>query len=179
MKTVVLITAGILLVALSAAFSQSDTLSKERWKELVVANDEYIQALIVLDKNVLENAKVLIHAFKTKRSASIEMARYHTSEIGRSLAASQDYLTRLQKATDIVMDEIQIAHLAGLHKHYQKAIGDHKVLQDELIKATPATAVIVMKAQEIYSEMEKAEKVQIDLHLKMEKKVPVPATSKK
>ena len=54
-----------------------------RWKKAMAENDEYIHALLAADRNVLENAKVLIHNIVTKQKLFNEMAQYHSDEIGR------------------------------------------------------------------------------------------------
>jgi hypothetical protein len=109
---------------------------------------------------------------QTKKTAFFEMAKHHSDEIGRSLATSEDYLTRLQKTTDIAMDEIHIAYFAGLHQHYRKAIEDHRAIQEELIKKSPATSVIIMNAMRIYAEVQKAGKEQKSLEVELKIKEP-------
>jgi hypothetical protein len=109
---------------------------------------------------------------QTKTTANMAIATYHSNEMGRSLAESEDYLTRLEKATDKAMDMMQLGYLVDLHKYYQKAIQEQKLLQAELLKASPAKSVILMKATAIYAEMEKAGQKQVDLDLKMDIKEP-------
>lgn len=172
MKTIIVTAASVMLAGFIAAYPQDDTSKIAHWKQALSDNDEYLHALSVLDKNVMENAKVLIHNIETKRSANYEIAKNHSAEIARSLAASENYLTRLEKATDQALDAMQLGYLADFHQHYRKAIEEQLMLQEELIKASPAKSVIVMKAKAIYAEMEKAGKEQIDLDLKMEIKEP-------
>jgi len=172
MKMVLYAALSMVLTSFFAAFPQDDTMSLGQWKKTLAANDEFLHALEVMDKNLLENAKALIHNLQTKKTVFLEMAKYHADEIGRGLASSENYLHKLQKATDIALDEIQIAFLAELHQHYRKAMEEHRALQAELIKASPATSVLIMKATNIYSEISKAESEQIELELKMEIKKP-------
>jgi hypothetical protein len=177
MKKRTILSIVFLLAGFFYAFPQNDsaqkkTLSVENWKKALVENDEFLHALKVMDNNIIENAKVLVHNMRTKKALFFETAKYHSDEIGRTLAASEDYLTQLQKKTDIAMDEIQVVYYAGLHQHYKKAIEESRALQDELIKATPATAVIEMEALTIYSEISKAESEQTDLERKMDIQEP-------
>lgn len=167
MRTVMSAGAALVLALVYLVIPQNDTISLAQWKQALADNDEYLHALQVMDRNTLENAKALIHNMQTEEAANIAIATYHSEEIGRSLASSEDYLTRLEKATKKAMDAMQLGYLADLHRYYQNAIKEQKLLQAELVKASPATSVIVMKAMAIYAEMEKAEKGHIDLDLKM------------
>jgi hypothetical protein len=172
MKTSILAAVGLAMLLVYPAIPQNDTITLAQWKQALSDNDEYLHLLQVLDRNTIENAKALIHNMETKKTANVAIATYHSIEIGRSLAASEDYLTRLEKATDKAMDAMQAGYLVDLHRYYRKAIQEQKLLQEELVKVSPATSVIVMKAAAIYAEMEKAGKEQIDLDLKMEIKQP-------
>jgi hypothetical protein len=172
MKTSILAAIGLVTVLVSSAIPQKDTIPLALWKQALSDNDEYLHILQVLDRNTIENAKALIHNMETKKPVNAAIATFHSNEIGRSLAASEDYLTRLEKATDKAMDAMQAGYLVDLHRYYRKAIQDQKLLQEELVKASPATSVIVMKAAAIYAEMEKAGKEQIDLDVKMDIKEP-------
>jgi hypothetical protein len=157
--------AGIIML-LSVVFlvaAQSNDSLVLRWKKAMADNDEYIHALLITDKNVLNNAKVLIHNIETKQKLFNEMAQYHSDEIGRSLRSSEDYLDKLEKATDIALDRIGVQYLAGLHKHYRYAIEQQKEIQAELQKASPEKSIIKMKAVVIYAEMKKAEDEQIKI----------------
>jgi hypothetical protein len=165
--------AGVLIATFPQVWAADDSSQLERWKKVLSDNDEYLHALQVQDRNVLENAKVLIHNLRTKPTPDLAMAKYHSDEIGRSLHASDDYLTRLSKETDIAIDRIHLAYLVDLHAYYKRAIEIHGKLQEELIKASPTTSVVVMNALKIYAEMEKAGKEQIDLDLKADIKEPV------
>ena len=167
MKKSILAAIGLVMLLVYPVIPQDDTIPLAVWKQALSENDEYLHALQVMDRHTIENAKALIHNMRTEEAANIEIATYHSDEIGRSLAASEDYLTRLEKATEKAMDVMQLGYLVNLHRYYQKAIKEQKLLNEELIKASPATSVIVMKALAIYSEMEKAGKEQIDLEFKM------------
>jgi hypothetical protein len=167
---------AVMIAAFSRVQAGEDSSQLDRWKRALAANDEYLHALQVLDRNVMQNAQTLIHNLRTKSRVNLEMAKYHSDEIGRSLATSDSYLTRLSKATDIAIDKIHLAFLIDLHSYYKKAIADHKQLQEELVKASPATSVLIMKALAIYSEMEKAGKEHIDLDTKMDIKEPASPT---
>ncbi len=168
---------GLAMLLVSSGIPQDDTISLARWKQALSENDEYLHVLQVLDRNTIENAKVLIHNIESKKPANIEIAKHHSDEIGRSLAASEDYLIRLEKATDKAMDAMHFSYLADLHRYYRKAIQEQQLLKGELIKASPATSVIVMKATAIYAEMEKAQKEQVNLDQKMDIKQPgIPNT---
>jgi hypothetical protein len=162
MKTIKFI--GLIAIA-TATFSsaQGGANSAMPLKRSLAESDEVIHSLLVLDKNVIENAKVLIHDLRTKQALYNESALYHTNEIGRSLNTSEDYLSRLGKATDVAIDEIGIGYLAGLHKHYVKAIDEQRALKDELAKGVPEKSVLLMKATVIYAEMKKAESEQLEM----------------
>jgi hypothetical protein len=147
----------ILLCSVFLASAQSNDSLVVRWKKAMAENDEYIHALLVIDKNVLDNAKVLIHNIGTKQKLFTEMAQYHSDEMARSLHSSESYLDRLEKATDIALDEIGVQYCAGLHKHYRYAIEQQRGIQAELKKALPEKSVIKMKTVVIYAEMKKAE----------------------
>jgi hypothetical protein len=167
MKASVLAAVGLVTLLVYPAIPQIDTIPLVQWKQALSDNDEYLHALQVMDRNTMENAKALIHNMQTEAKANMAIATYHSNEMGRSLAESEDYLTRLEKATNKAMDAMQLGYLADLHRYYRKAIQEQKLLKEELIKVSPATSVIVMKATSIYAEMEKAGKEQIDLDLKM------------
>jgi anion-transporting ArsA/GET3 family ATPase len=171
MKTTPFAALCIVMVGFFAVFSQQDTLHLKLKKSLA-ENDEYLHALEAMDKNVIENAKVLVHNLQTKKALFLQTANYHSDEIGRSLASSEDYLTKLQKVTDIAMDEIQIAYYAGLHQHYRNAINAHETLKAELAKASPTNSVIEMNALTIYSEITKADNEQKEMQHKMNIKEP-------
>lgn len=171
MKTSPFAALCIVLVGFFTVFSQQDTLHL-KLKKALAENDEYLHALETMDKNVIENARVLIHNLQTKKALFLQTANYHSDEIGKSLTLSEDYLTRLQKTTDIAMDEIQVAYYAGLHKHYRNAIKAHEALRLELTKASPVNSVIEMNALYIYSEISKADSEQKELQHKMKIKEP-------
>jgi hypothetical protein len=165
---------GILIV-LSAAFisgSQTNDSAVIRWKKAMANNDEYIHALLTADRNVLENAKVIIHNLKSKEAFFNDIVRYHADEMGRSLNASDRYLTLMSKATDIAIDEIYVRYLADLHRHNLKSLEELKEIKVELKKAKPGRSVIIMKATTIYAEMKSAEEEQLKMHEKMEVKEP-------
>lgn len=172
MKALILGAVGLVTLLVYPVIPQNDTIPLVQWKQALSDNDEYLHALQVMDRNTIENAKALIHNMQTKATANMAIAIYHSDEMGRSLAESEDYLTRLEKATNKAMDAMQLGYLADLHRYYRKAIQEQKLLKEELIKVSPATSVIVMKATAIYAEMEKAGKEQIDLDLKMDIKEP-------
>lgn len=169
----------IVLCAFVLSGSQTGDSSMVRWKKSMSENDEYIHALLAADRNVLENAKVLIHDLVTKKAIFNEMALYHTDEMGRSLKASEQYLTLLEKATDIAMDEIYVGYLTGLHKHYTYALEQLGEIQAELKKALPGKSVIIMKTTTIYAEMKNAESEQTKMNERMDVKEPEEPTVKK
>lgn len=109
---------------------------------------------------------------KTKKALFLETANLQCDEMGRCLASSEDYLTRLQKVTDIAMDEIQVVYYAGVHKHYQNAIKAHEALKVELAKAAPAKTVVQMNALTIYNEITSAETERNELQHKMNISAP-------
>jgi hypothetical protein len=156
-----------------STWADTDTVSYNRWRKAMSENDSYLRLLQVLDNNVRENAAALILTMQKKRTTFMETAPYHSAEIGRSLAASQEYLDRLSRVSDIALDEIGIAYFAGLHRHYRKAIEEQKAIQAELIKQSPVTDFIIMKAQIIYSEMAEAGAEQIEIKRKLDIKEPV------
>jgi hypothetical protein len=172
MKMIPYMAFGVILATFFSVSSQKDSVSLERWKQAFSENDEYLHALEVNDHNILENAKVLIHNLQTKKKVFVEIAKFNSEEIKRSLNSSEAYLDRLEKATDLAMDAMQLGYFADLHKHYRMAIEKQKAMQEELVKASPATAAIVMNAQHIYSEILKAGTEQIELERKMDIKVP-------
>lgn len=172
MKASILAAVGLVTLLVHPVIPQNETIPLAQWKQTLSDNDEYLHALQVMDRNTIENAKALIHNIQTKEAANIAIATYHSDEMGRSLASSEDYLTRLEKATDKAMDAMQLGYLVDLHRYYQKAIQEQKLLQAELLKASPAKSVILMKAMAIYAEMNKAGKEQVDLDLKMDIKEP-------
>jgi hypothetical protein len=165
---------GILIV-LSAAFmsgSQTYDSAVVRWKKAMADNDEYIHALLAADRNVLENAKALIHNLKTKEAFFKDMARYHADEMGRSLSASDRYLSAMTNATNIAIDEIYVRYLADLHRHNLKALGELREIKAELKKSKPGKTVIIMKATTIYAEMKESEEEQLKMDEKMEVREP-------
>jgi hypothetical protein len=161
MKTLKLCMA--LLAITFASYGQSGSTAPAPDKKRIAESDEVIHSLVVLDKNVIENAKVLIHDLKTRTAIRHETARRHIDEIDRSLAASESYLAKLENASDIAIDEIGLAYFAGLHKHYQNAIAQEKAIRSELAKPKPEKSVLIMKATIIYSEAKKAESEQLEL----------------
>jgi hypothetical protein len=163
---------SVILCAVFLSNSQINDSAVIRWKKAVQENDEYIHALLTADRNVLENTRDLIHDLGTKKAIFNEMALYHTDEMGRSLKASEQYLTLLEKATDIAMDEIYVRYLKGLHNHNTNALEQLREIQAELKKAAPGKSLIIMKATTIYAEMKKAEEEQVKMHEKMEIKEP-------
>jgi hypothetical protein len=167
MKTSFLTATTVLLSALFISGSPVVDSATVRWKKAMADNDEYIHSILAADRNVLENAKVLIHDLETKKAVYNEMALYNTDEMGRSLDASEQYLTKLEKATDIAMDVIYVKYLKGLHQHYLYSLEQVKAIQAELKKSPPEKSVITMKATVIYAEMKKAEEEQIKMHEKM------------
>ena len=90
---------------------------------------------------------------------------------GQGLQSSESYLDRLEKATDIALDQISVQYLAGLHKHFRNAFEKQGEIQAELKKEAPEKSVIKMKAVVIYAEMKKAE----DEQTKMNEKAGVAA----
>ena len=130
-QRVAMILAACVLFAVYAQINDSATV---RWKKAMADNDEYIHAILSADRNVLENTKVLLHNLETKKAIYNTMALYHTDEMGRSLHASEQYLTLLEKATDIAMDEIYVRYLKGLHIHYANALAQLSGIQIELKK---------------------------------------------
>jgi hypothetical protein len=164
---------------LFAAYAQINDSAVMRWKKAMADNDEYIHAILSADRNVIENTKVLLHNLETKKVIYNTMAIYHTDEMGRSLHSSEQYLTLLEKATDIAMDEIYVRYLKGLHSHYANALAQLSGIQAELKKGVPEKSVIKMKATVIYAEMKKAEAEQLNMHEKMGVKEPEePAQNK-
>ena len=158
---------GLIAVAVAfTSYSQGISISAAPAKKSLAESDEAIHTLLVLDRNTIENAKVLVHDLATKQVLYNETALYHANEIGRSLDASEGYLTRLGTATDIAIDEIGVAYLTGLHRHYVKAIGEQREMAAELAKPAPAKSVLMMKATVIYSEMKKAESEQLEMDSK-------------
>lgn len=165
--------------ALFVAYAQVNDSATVRWKKAMADNDEYIHAILSADRNVLENTKVLLHNLETKKVLYNTMALYHTDEMGRSLHSSEQYLTLLEKATDIAIDELYVRYLKGLHSHYTNAIAQLSGIQAELKKGVPEKSVITMKATVIYAEMKKAEVEQLNMHGKMGLKEPEePAQNK-
>jgi hypothetical protein len=132
-------------------------------KKSLYENDQVIHTLLVLDRNALENAKVLIHDLVTKGVIHLKTAAFHSSEILRSLNASEGYLAELENSTDIALDEMQLRYLAGLHRHYLNAIAEQKELDVELARANPKREVIRMKTLHIYAEVKKAEREQLQM----------------
>jgi hypothetical protein len=171
MKTTPFAALCIVLVGFVAVFSQQDSLHS-KFKKALTDNDEYLHAIEVLDKNILENAKVLIHDLQTKKAILLQTASYQCDEMGKCLATSEDYLTRLQKTTDIAMDEIQVAYYAGLHQHYRNAIKAREALKKELSKASPTSSVLEMNAFTIYGEITKANNEQKAMQKEMNIKEP-------
>ncbi|MGA2506400.1 MAG: hypothetical protein ABSF80_02885 [Chitinispirillaceae bacterium] len=155
-----------------AAYAQINDSVVVRWKKAMADNDEYIHAILSADRNVIENTKVLLHNLESKKVIYNTMALYHTDEMGRSLHSSDQYLTLLEKATDIAMDEIYVRYLKGLHTHYANALAQLSGIQAELKKGVPEKSVIKMKATVIYAEMKKAEAEQLNMHEKMGVKEP-------
>lgn len=160
---------GITFVLIAAFLSSSQTNDSAliRWKKAMSDNDEYIHAILSADRNVLENAKVLIHNLETKEAVFNEMALYHVDEMGRSIQASEFYLAKMTKATDIAIDQIYIRYLNDLHRYYQKSLEQLRDIQAELKRSPPEKSVIKMKATVIYAEMKKAEEEQTKMHEKM------------
>jgi hypothetical protein len=165
-KYVFLAIAGVLLGAFIAV-SQNNDSALIRWKKAMADNDEYIHALMTADRNVLENAKALIHDLKTKKAVFEKITQYHVDEMGRSINASEFYLTEMTKATDIAIDQIYVGYLNDLHRYYRKSLEELSGIQAELKKTPPQKSVITMKATTIYAEMKKAENEQIRMHGKM------------
>jgi hypothetical protein len=161
---------AIMATVMFAAFmavSQTNDSAVVRWKKAMADNDEYIHALLTADRNVLENAKALIHDLKTKKAVFDKITQYHVDEMGRSITASEFYLTEMTKATDIAIDQIYIGYLNDLHRYYRKSLEELSGIQAELKKTPPQKSVITMKATTIYAEMKKAEDAQIRMHGKM------------
>ncbi len=154
---------GIFSAVVIAAGIISVTNGDMRNKKSLYENDQVIHTLLVLDRNTLENAKVLIHDLETKGVVHLKTAGFHSSEILRSLNASEQYLGELENATDIALDEMQLRYLAGLHQHYLNAIAEQKELDRELAGVTPSREIIKMRALHIYAEMKKAEKEQLQM----------------
>jgi hypothetical protein len=154
---------GIFSAVVIAAGIISVTNGDMRNKKSLYENDQVIHTLLVLDRNTLENAKVLIHDLETKGVVHLKTAGFHSSEMLRSLNASEQYLGELENATDIALDEMQLRYLAGLHQHYLNAIAEQKELDRELAGVTPSREIIKMRALHIYAEMKKAEKEQLQM----------------
>jgi len=178
MKTTLFASLGILLVGFLMAFSEQDSLHL-KLKAALADNDEYLQSLEVLDKNVMENAKVLVHNLRSKARIFMETANGECDEMGRCLQTSEDYLTQLQKRTDIAIDEISVAYYAGLHKHYRNAIKARTALKAELSKASPANAALEMNALTIYSEIAQADSEQQAMQKKLNIEEPTIKEQKK
>ncbi len=132
-------------------------------KKSLYESDQVIHTLLILDKNAIENAKVLIHDLETKGIIHAQTAGFHSSEILRSLNASEQYIAGLESATDIALDVMQLRYLAGLHQHYLRAIEEQKDLDRELAKPYPERSYITMKTLRIYAEMKKAEREQLQM----------------
>jgi hypothetical protein len=159
---------GVVAMLFAIVFSNTqanDTLMA-RWKMAMNENDEYLHALLAADRNVLENAKVLIHNLDTKKAFSNEMAAYHAEEIARGLRSSESYLDRLERATDIALDEIGVRYLAGLHQHYTNAMEQERAIQSELRKTSIEKSIIKMKAVVVYAEIKKAAEEQTEIDKK-------------
>jgi hypothetical protein len=171
MKKVSIVAFGIILAGFFFAFSQTDSLHM-KMKKTPAENDEYLHAMEVLDKNVLENAKALIHRLQTKETVFMQTAKFQCNEIGICLDTSDDYLTRLQKTTDIAMDEIQVAYYNGLHQHYRNAIKAHQALKAELLKPSPVNSIIKMNTFTIYGEITQADSERVEMQRKMDSKKP-------
>jgi hypothetical protein len=167
---------GTLLMLITfASFSQTNSPAPAAGdKKSLASSDEVIHTLLVLDRNVLENAKVLIHDLETKETLYNETARFHAEEMGRSLNQSESYLSRIGKATDLAIDEIGIGYLAGLHRHYLNAIAAQRAIQEELGRPSPAKKVLRMKTAVIYAELKKAEVEQLEFDTKEGIKEPEP-----
>jgi hypothetical protein len=170
-KKFTIVALGIVLAGFFLAFSQNDSMHL-KLKKTLVENDEYLHALEVLDKNVLENAKVLIRRVQTKETIFMQTANFQCNEIGICLDTSVDYLTRLQKSTDIAMDEIQVAYYNGLHKHYRNAIKAHEALKAELLKPSPANSIVKMNVLTIYGEIAQADSERVKMQKKIDSKKP-------
>jgi uncharacterized protein YoxC len=164
MKKYPLIVVALILIASFMAVSQTGDSVLVRWKNAMADNDEYIHALLTADRNVLENARALIHDLKTKKAVFEKITQYHVDEMGRSIKASEFYLTEMTKATDIAIDQIYIGYLNNLHRYYRKSLEELSGIQAELKKTPPQKSVITMKATTIYAEMKKAEEEQIKMH---------------
>jgi len=160
MKTVGM---GIFSLVVIAASVISISSGDMRNKKGLYENDQVIHTLLVLDRNTLENAKVLIHDLETKGVVHLKTAGFHSSEMLRSLNASEAYLGGLENATDIALDEMQLRYLAGLHRHYLNAIAEQKELDRELAGVAPSREIIKMRTLHIYAEMKKAEKEQLQM----------------
>lgn len=171
MKTTPFAALCIVMVGFFTVFSQQDSLHL-KFKKALSDNDEYLHAIEALDKNVLENAKVLIHNLQTKEAIFLQTASYQCAEMGKCLETSEEYLTRLQKTTDMAMDEIQVSYYAGLHQHYRNAIKAREAFKEELSKASPTKSVLEMNALTIYGEITKASNEQKAMQKKMDIKGP-------
>jgi hypothetical protein len=172
MKHAYLIGLGLILPACALLAQQPSDSAMSPRMQAISDNSEYLHALQMMDQTVLENAKILIHNLETRQARFDEMDMMHAREIERGLLSSQQYLDRLEKATDIVFDKIELTLLSGLHRHYLKAMEQQKLIQDELAKATPENSVISMKAAIIYAEMKKAGEEQKQMLQKMGIKEP-------
>lgn len=171
LKKVTIATLGIIVAGFLTAFSQQDT-TQAKFKLALDKNDEYLHVMESMDKNVIENAKVLIHNLQTKKALFLQTANFCSDEMGRCLDTSEAYLSRLQKATDIAMDEIQVVYYAGLHQHYVNAIKARDTLKAELAKGSPVNSKVKMNAFTIYGEIMKAEDEQKKMQEKMNIKEP-------
>ena len=172
MKTYLFVAMMMVLFTSFISESQINDSAVVRWKKAMSDNDEYIHALLTADRNILDNAKALIHNLKTKRKVYNGVALYHADEMGRGLNASERYLTLMSKATDIAIDEIYVRYLADLHRHNVRSLAELREIKAELKKAKPGKSVIIMKATTIYAEMKNAEEDQLKMLEKMEIREP-------
>jgi hypothetical protein len=172
MKTYPFMVIMIMLFSSFMSGSQTDDSALVRWKKAMSENDEYIHALLVADRNVLENAKVIIHNLKSKKAVYNAMVQYHTDEMGRSLETADRYLAMMSKATDIAVDAIYVRYLADLHHHNVRSLEVLREIKAELKKSKPGKSVIIMNATTIYAEMKSAEEEQLKMHEKMEVSEP-------